>query len=131
MTPPQDFWDRAIKTFLAAKALITIDPDSAASRFYYAAFYAVSALFALENKTFKRHSAIENAVHRDLVKTGRWTEKLGSDYSFLRGARETADYGGSLHVILEEIEDSLLASLRILEAVHNECPEVFPIGWKA
>lgn len=110
---------------------MAIDPDSAASRFYYAAFYAVSALFALEGKTFKRHSAIENAVHRDLVKIGRWTEKLGSDYSFLRGARETADYGGSLHVIEEEIEDSLQAALRILEAVHKERPENFPAEWKA
>lgn len=130
MTQPKDFWERAIKTLLAAKMLMVVDPDSAASRFYYAAFYAVSALFALEGKTFKKHSAIENAVHRDLVKTGRWTEKLGSDYSFLRGARETADYGGSLHVIEEEIEDSLQATLRVLEAVHKAHPETFPVGWK-
>lgn len=130
MTQPQDFWDRAIKTFRTAKSVMASDPDSSASRFYYSAFYAVSALFAIEGKTFKKHSAVETAVHRDFVKTGRWTAKLGDDYSFLRGARETADYGGSLHVIEDEIEDSLEAALRILKAVHNERPEIFPAGWE-
>jgi uncharacterized protein (UPF0332 family) len=105
------------------------DPDSSASRFYYSAFYAVSALFAIDGKTFKKHSAVETAVHRDLVKTGRWTAKLGDDYSFLRGAREMGDYGGTLHVLEEEIESALQAAVRILEAVHKENSKAFPLDW--
>ena len=51
--------------------------DSAASRAYYAAFHAVTALFGLEGRTFAKHSALEAAVHRDLVKTGKWASDLG------------------------------------------------------
>lgn len=41
-------WDRAIQAFQTAKALTKSDPDASASRAYYAAFYAVSALFTAE-----------------------------------------------------------------------------------
>ncbi|MBI5428390.1 MAG: HEPN domain-containing protein [Nitrospinae bacterium] len=131
MTRPDDLWARAVKTFHSANLLAPTDPDSSASRSYYAAFYAVFALFAVEGKAFKRHATLESAVHRDLVKTGRWTATLGSDYSFLRGARDTTDYGGSLHVVEDEVGESLQAALRILEAAHKENPETFPAEWKS
>ena len=65
-----DLWMRATKALLVAKSILTLDSDAAASRAYYAAFYAVSASFALTDRFFRRHSAIEAAVHRDLVKGG-------------------------------------------------------------
>ena len=70
-----------------------MSPDAAASRAYYAAFYAVSALFALEECDFAKHSQVRAAVHRDLVKSGRWPTERGEDYSFILRLRETADYG--------------------------------------
>ena len=60
-------WERANRTLDSAMKLATSDPDSAASRAYYAAFHAVTALFALREKTFIKHSALRAAVHRDLV----------------------------------------------------------------
>ena len=75
-------WDRAIDAFRDAQVLLTNGGfDSAASRAYYAAFHAVTALFALEGRIFARHSALEAAVHRDLVKAGRWSADLGRDFS--------------------------------------------------
>ena len=65
-------WSRAQDALESASVLIGVDPDSAASRAYYAAFYAVSALFALEGRSFNKHTALESAVHRDLVRTGKW-----------------------------------------------------------
>jgi len=62
-----DFWARARDALAAAKAVLSLSSDSAASRAYYAAFHAVSALFVLEGKTFSRHSGLEAVVHRDLV----------------------------------------------------------------
>jgi uncharacterized protein (UPF0332 family) len=38
-----DLWNRAKKALGAAHAIIHEDPDSSASRAYYAAFHAVSA----------------------------------------------------------------------------------------
>jgi hypothetical protein len=38
---------------------------------YHAVFHAVSALFALQGKTFTMHRALEASVHRDLVRVVR------------------------------------------------------------
>ena len=73
-------WDRALEAFQAATLLLAHQAfDSAASRAYYAVFHAASALFALEGRTLTKHSALEAAVHRDLVKEGRWSADLGRD----------------------------------------------------
>lgn len=59
-------------------------------------------MFALEGKTYKEHSGVEAAMHRDLVKAGRWPKTLGADYSGLRELRTTGDYGGGERVSPEE-----------------------------
>ncbi len=119
------FWNRAVKSLEAAKLLSPVDPNSCASRSYYAAFYAVSALFALHGRTFSKHSAVESAVHRDLVRPGHWTKELGSDYSSLLTLRATGDYGGLEHVSESEVEEAIQAVQRILRAVHGAHPDVF------
>jgi hypothetical protein len=111
------FWARAIQALKTAQSLVSLDADAAASRAYYAAFYAVSALFTLEGKTFTRHGAVEVAVHRDLIRAGRWLIERGQDYSFLLRLRATGDYGGSEHVSTEEAAAALEAAHRILQAV--------------
>jgi uncharacterized protein (UPF0332 family) len=58
-----DFWIRALDAFHVAKTIVSISPDSSASRAYYAAFYAVSAHFAILGKSYTKHSAVETAVH--------------------------------------------------------------------
>lgn len=117
-----DLWGRAQKALVAAERELTLDPDLAASRAYYAAFYAVSALFALEERTFTRHSAVESAVHRDLVKTGRWSVELGAAYSSLIQARETADYGGVEHLAPEDAHGAVDAAKQILTAIARLLP---------
>jgi uncharacterized protein (UPF0332 family) len=123
----KSYWDRAVKTFHSAGALCSSDQDRSASCSYYAAFYAVSALFALEAKGFTRHSAVETAVHRDLVKPGKWPVDLGQAYSNLCDTRNTGDYGGEAHVSEEEARQAIDAARHILEAVHRENPEMFPL----
>jgi hypothetical protein len=43
-------WNKANRALKAAEALVTIDADSSVSRAYYAAFHAVTALFAVKDK---------------------------------------------------------------------------------
>ncbi len=112
-----DLWMRAVEALVTARHDLPVSPDAAASRAYYAAFDAVSALFALEGRTFTKHSGAEAAVHRDLVKTGRWPEELGKSYSLLVELRETGDYGGGEHVSREDAEDAVERAGRILDAV--------------
>ena len=44
----KDHWFRALNSFRMAEMGREVSPDDAASRAYYAAFHAVSALFELE-----------------------------------------------------------------------------------
>lgn len=130
--PAAELWERSLQAFKTAQKVIWDDPDAAASRSYYAAFYAISALFLLENKTFSRHSALEIAVHRDLIKTGKWTQKLGADYKYILQLRWTGDYGGGAHVTGEESLEALKAAHRVIKAVQMARPDVFilPSDWQ-
>ena len=120
----EDLWQRAETSLKAARALLSVDPDSAASRAYYAAFHGVSALFCAEGKTFSKHTAVLAAVHRDLVNTGRWTKELGADYSSLQVLRQIGDYGGGSHVEERDAVAAVDAAARIIEAVRLENPEL-------
>ena len=113
-----DLWERAGRALKTAEDWSEEDPDASVSRSYYAAFYAVSALFVVGGRTFAKHAAVEAAVHRDLVKSGRWDPSLGRAYSELVILRQTGDYGGGTHVSVEEAREAVAKARRILEAVH-------------
>ena len=118
-----DLWDRSKEALQTAQTDLAVSSDAAASRAYYAAFYAVSALFALEDKEFTKHSQVRAAVHRDLVKAGRWPMERGEDYSFLLRLRETGDYGGSQHVSADEAAEAVATAGRITQLVLETHPE--------
>jgi uncharacterized protein (UPF0332 family) len=121
-----DLWARARKARQTSARLVDDDPDAAASRAYYAAFYAVSALLALQGRTFTRHTAIEAAVHRDLVKPGLWPVELGRAFSELVASRYTGDYGGALHVSPDEARELVRQAESIIAAVRAASPEPLP-----
>ncbi len=120
-----DFWERAVKTYQTAKELLSIEYNSAASRAYYAAFYSVSALFASEGKTFKKHSGIISAVHHDLVHTGRFSVDFGKDYATLEKIRNIGDYGGGIHVTEEEAKTAVKQAHHIIKQVSEKYPDIF------
>lgn len=82
----RDLWERAVDALHIADLIVSHSPDSTASRTYYAAFFAVSAHFALVGKTFRKHTAVESAVHRDLVQTGLWDSSLGQTIRHFRNS---------------------------------------------
>lgn len=121
----RELWNRARESLRAAEALLPVSTDAAASRAYYAAFYAVSALFAWEERAFRRHSAVEAAVHRELVRSGRWPAARGANYARLLKLRQTGDYGVAEHVTPEDARRALEAAREILSAVAQERPDDF------
>ncbi|MEW6201143.1 MAG: HEPN domain-containing protein [bacterium] len=121
------WWNNAIEAIKMAQFGITVSPNGAANRAYYAAFYAVSALFSLDDIEFKKHYAVESAVHRDLVNTGRWRPELGKKYSDLFKLRMVGDYGNTERVTTEEADAAIFDAREILEAVHKEHPDLFPL----
>lgn len=114
-------WDRALTSLSTAAQLVSSDPDAAASRAYYAAFYAVSALFAARGTTFAKHTAVAVAVHRDLVHHGNWPAELGEAYSWLMRIRQTGDYGLAIRVQSDEAEQAVRKARMIVDAVGKAC----------
>lgn len=121
----EGLWERAKDSLRAARHLALVSPDAAASRAYYAAFYAVSAYFARQGRTFRKHSSVEAAVHRDLVKAGLWPKELGARYSLLVEVRSVADYGDLEHVSRYEAGDAIQTATDVLRAVAESFPELF------
>jgi len=123
-----DHWRRAVRALDTAKSNLTFDPDAAANRAYYSVFHAVSALFMLDDKTFKSHSGVEIAVHKDLVHEGRWPVELGDAYKDLHRLRMVGDYGSRAHVSKEQAREAIGLAEKIITAVHNENKEIFSMG---
>ena len=123
----ESLWERAISTLAAAKETLAHHPDTSANRAYYSAFYAVSALFAAEDAFFKKHSGLRAAVHKELVFKGIWTKELGNDFDGLLELRETADYGVLEHASVEKAGFAVQKAGRILKAVHDINPALFPL----
>jgi len=83
-------------------------PD-AASKTYYAMFYAAKALLATEGIDVSKHSAVESALGYHFAKPGRIDAKLHRMFMNARKIREIADYG-----IFDEIVEPD-ASLKVEE----------------
>ncbi len=113
----------AVRSFRTAKQILDDDPDKAASIAYYTAFYAVSALFCVEQRFFRKHAAIRDAVHQELVHSGRWSAHLGQGYDDLIEARIIGDYGGDKHVSSDDAAQAIANARAILEAVRRDIPE--------
>lgn len=124
MKEARENWVKARDSLEAAREMALSHPNSSASRSYYAAFDAIRALFALDGKTFSKHTAIEAAVHRDLVKAGLWSISLGQAYSRLGRLRSQGDYG-SPNVSTAEAEEAVALAAAILDAVAKHNPDIF------
>jgi uncharacterized protein (UPF0332 family) len=120
------FGERAVQALQSARLLLDSDPEGAASRAYYAAFYAVSALLACQGKLFKKHTAVQAALHQDLIKPGFIERRLGSAYNDLFEMRSVADYGRERRVEDAEAEKAVTAAAMILDAARKKDPELFP-----
>ena len=55
-----------------------------------------------------------------------WSEAVRPAFSWLVRLRRTGDYGGSMHVSLDEAQDAVDKALRILQAARMTSPEPLP-----
>jgi uncharacterized protein (UPF0332 family) len=124
MSDAPERWRRATRALQTARNLVSEDPEAAVSRAYYAAFYAVSAYFALEGRYFNRHQGIEQAVHRDLVKAQLVPVEVGAEYSALFGLRSLADYDSGYSITADQANSAVASARRVVEAVLNLRPEL-------
>jgi uncharacterized protein (UPF0332 family) len=112
--------ERAEEALGAARALVDNRFfDSAASRSYYAAFYAATALLLAEGLEFSKHSAVIALVHQRLVRPGTLSIERGKDLSWLFQLRTIGDYGGVIHVSRDDAERAVQAAESFLDAARS------------
>lgn len=59
---------------------------------YFACFHAFSSVLLRSGKTFRKHSEVRAALHRDFVRLGKIDSKWGKHFDWLSDNRQKADY---------------------------------------
>jgi uncharacterized protein (UPF0332 family) len=112
--------ERAEQSIEAAQQLAASEYyDFAASRAYYAAFYAATALLLHEGLELNKHSAVIASIHQRFVKTGKLDIERGKTLNWLFELRGVGDYGGTAHVSREEVDQAIEAARQFLEAIKS------------
>ena len=91
--------------------------DVSASRAYYAAFYAASALLLNQGIDTSKHSGVIALIHQHFVKSGKLSKEQGRNLNWLFELRSVGDYGVSLHVLLEDAQRAVKTAEIFLESV--------------
>jgi uncharacterized protein (UPF0332 family) len=91
--------------------------DFAASRAYYAAFYAATAVLLSEGLELSKHSAVIASIHQRFVKTGKLDKGQGKALNWLFELRGVGDYGGVAHVSRQNVEQAIEAAVKFLDAI--------------
>lgn len=112
--------ERAEKSIQAAKELATSGfYDFAASRSYYAAFYAATAALLYEGLEFSRHSGVIASIHQRLVKTGKLDKEQGKELNWLFELRNVGDYGVTIHVSQQDTERAIRIAENFLRIIKS------------
>ena len=112
--------ERAEKSIQAAKELAASGfYDFAASRVYYAAFYAATAALLDEGLEFTKHSGVIASVHQRLVKTGKLDKEQGKELNWLFELRNVGDYGVTVHVSQQDAERAIRVAENFLRVIKS------------
>ena len=112
--------ERASTNLQVARELLDKDYyDVCASRAYYAAFYAASALLLSEGIDTSKHSGVLALIHQHFVKSGKLSKEQGKNLNWLFELRSVGDYGVSLHVVLGDAHRAVATAEDFFEAVTN------------
>jgi uncharacterized protein (UPF0332 family) len=93
--------------------------DFAASRAYYAAFYAACAVLLKSGHEFTKHGAVIAAVHKTLVKPGIVSQDIGKKLNRLFELRSIGDYGMMVHVPLPDAEKAVQDAQEIVTVLRK------------
>ena len=77
------------------------------NRSYYAVFYGIRAVLALENIDFKRHKDVVAYFNKTYVATGKFPREMGRRLARLKMKREESDYNDFFIVSADEAETQL------------------------
>lgn len=116
------WWNKAEASLLSAKRELEAEAyDFAVNRLYYALFYAVSATLMDRGLSFKKHSGVRAAFHRELVKSGLLDAKWGKVYDQLFEDRQEGDYLAMVTFDKQYVESQLTTAPNFLRNYDAYC----------
>jgi uncharacterized protein len=116
----RDLLDKSAQSRDAALLLLKDDyVDFAASRAYYAMFYAIEALLLSRELSFSKHSAVISAFGKEFIKTGILDVRFHRSVMDAFDVRNAGDYG-SMHAVSEEKTRQIIEEAgELLDAVRR------------
>src|SRR5713101_6662908 len=112
------WWSKAEESLRSAER--ELDAGSlgfALNRIYYAAFYAVSAALLERRASFKKHSGVRSAFHREFIKSGLLDVEWGKFYDQLFEDRQEGDYLALIEFKPEYVGTRLVQSRDFLKSL--------------
>ena len=93
--------------------------DGAASRSYYAAFHAMSALLANDGYRMKKHSGVISKFRELYIKTGIFDVSMSEQISDLFELRTRCDYGNAYAAEKADVEELIVNAETIITAIEE------------
>lgn len=113
---------KADEALRAARKDLDVSPASTINRAYYACFYAASAILITEGRHFVKHAGVRSALHKHLIRPGRFPTELGDAYDNLMKTRQKADYEVGTAWSVEQAQEAIDVADRIVTAIRILLP---------
>jgi uncharacterized protein (UPF0332 family) len=91
--------------------------DLTASRAYYAMYYAVQALFALNKIVCSSHSGLISTFFNQFVRNGKFSKDIGRLLSNAFDTRQTSDYNFTVEIKADDAAESLKQSRQFVTEI--------------
>lgn len=106
----------------SAKILIEAEEYRAANnRAYYAIFHAISAIHALDGKSYKRHKDALGNFNREYVKTEVFPREIGKKISRAEEIRHASDYDDFYIATREKSQEQIETAEELIAIIEKYC----------
>lgn len=112
--------DRAVETLAVAHGLLENgNYKDANNRSYYAAYYAMRAVYTLKGKDFRKHKTLIAEFNKEFVATDIFPRSLGRKISTLALIREQSDYNDFYIASKQESQQQVEIAEELVSAVQK------------
>lgn len=91
------------------------------NRAYYAIYHAISAVHALDGKSYKRHKDTLANFNKDYVKTEIFPKMFGKRIARAEEIRHASDYDDFYIATKEKAEEQILTAKELMEQIEAYC----------
>ena len=93
------------------------------NRAYYSIYHAISAIHALNGKSYKRHKDSLGNFNKEYIKTGIFPGTLGRRIAEAEEIRHASDYDDFYIATKEEAEEQIMTADELIRLIEIYCKE--------